>query len=56
MPPSIIRTWPVICPERDEEDMITTWPATSSGVATFFSGVLTLMQSSVSASGGIRSN
>ena len=40
MPPSTMRTWPEICPETFWDERMTIWFATSSGVATFFNGVL----------------
>ena len=40
MPPSTMSTWPETCPETVWEERMTIWFATSSGAATFFSGVL----------------
>ena len=40
IPPATVITCPVTCPERVGDETMTTWLATSSGVATFFIGVL----------------
>ena len=50
MPPATVTIWPVTWPDRTSEASTTTWAATSSGSATFSSGIVRVTRRSVSAS------